>query len=198
MLKRHNHARDGGGRRRWLATTGLTLVSLTAAACPRTGEAPAAGPEVVESSALGLRLLDPEPPWTLTTREADRWVLSDGAGGTMTVHMGPAEDQTPNIVEAVRTRLAEFEAMGGGESFGGQQFQAPVGLVYTARGRYSHPDNPVEAVGEITGYTVHPAGGRFVLLTYTYPGDADPAVRYDRLLSLLGSLEPLPQESAVQ
>ena len=124
---------------------------LSGCAAPESQPAPSS----IDNGALGLRLLLPADPWTMTSEEAQRWVLSDGAGGTMIVHLGPEGDQTPNIIEAVRGRLAEFSAMEGGESFGNHQLQAPIGLVYTARGQYPDTQNPEASIGEMAGYTVH-------------------------------------------
>ncbi len=165
---------------------------LTAGACSTPETVPA--PQSVENAALGLRLLLPADPWTVVSEEPQRWVLSDGDGGTMIVHLGPESEQTPNIIEAVRGHLAEFSAMENGESFGSQQLQAPIGLVYTARGRYPGSQDPATTVGEMASYTVHAGGDRFLILSYTYPGEGDPNQRGQNLLALLTSLELLTGE----
>lgn len=162
---------------------GLLLIAACAQPEPKV-----AAPADVDNQALGIRLLLPADPWTLVANEAERMVLEDGAGGTMTLHLGEESEQTPNIIEAVRGRLAEFDARDGGQSFGSQQFQAPIGLVYTARGTYPDAGGTSATVGELSGYTVHASGNRFLILTYTFPGKGDPKVRYDNLLALLESL----------
>ncbi len=142
--------------------------------------------EPFENAALAIGSEGLGDSWALVSNEDQELVLSDGGDGVLTISMGEATS-SPNIVEAVRGKLADFDAMEGGESFGNQQLQAPIGLVYTARGRYPGESGTTE---EFWAYCVHPLGGRLLEMLYTYPAGDDSQTRAQNLINLFGYLEP--------
>ncbi len=162
-----------------------TVLLLTLALNCTPSARPTHESTTIDHQSLGIRVVDLSDPWSVVAQDSDQWILSDGSQGTLTLVNG--EDDVINIEQAARNKLAEFDALDGGESFGNRQLKAPIGLIYTARGRY--PDTERNSVGELWGYTVHPKGGRLLVIRYAYPGNSDANLRGHNLLTLLESLE---------
>lgn len=168
------------------------LLALTGCA-PGTDEAQEPGAAAIENEAVGVRLLAVPEPFELVSDDADGVVLEvvdRAAGGTVRITLSEVYEGGLNIVEAVKTGLAEFQAMPDGESFGQTQLMAPIGLTYMLRGRYTAEGTPTEALRAIVA---HPWGNRLLTVAYTYPRGDDTKERGEQLMGLLGEIEALPE-----
>lgn len=146
-----------------------------------------AGDEVA-NSALSITIAPLPEPFEVLDNEGETLRLAvdgEAARGLVELHLGAPQPQGINLVDEATGRRAYFESLPGGEFLGNQEIVAPIGSVYTARGRYDGDSGPVE---ELWSMTVPPGDDRLLTLVYRYPAGDDSQQRAQQLLELLGNL----------
>jgi hypothetical protein len=166
------------------------IVAFTLSACRPGAEDVPAAVESVVADAAGVRVaMLPEGFEVVSNGEAGLTLSASPSGG-VEITLGDVVEGGLNIVETLNAELAAFEALPDGESFGHTQIVAPIGLTYLVRGRYAADGGTTE---ELRALVAHPWGNRLLTVAYRYPLGEDTVDRGNRLMELLGEIEPLDE-----
>ena len=174
------------------ATALLATTVLTGCQAAEPPSEPAV-PESVESAAAGVRIAALSEGFEVAANDAAGLrltVASEAGDGTLTVTMSDEYEQGLNIIDAVETQMAAFEARPEGRSLGQTKMVAPIGLTYMARGRYLVEGTEVE---ELRAMLAHPRGNRLLTVSYVYPAGAETSERGAQLMEVLGEMEALDE-----
>jgi len=145
-------------------------------------------PTTVENATLGLRLAGLPDDLSVAVNDGDRLELVPAAQdveGRIVFGVLPPE-AGQNIPAAVADHQASIAGRDGGSYQGSQELISPLGTTFYSRGRFTADGLPVE---ETVVFTLHPAGGRMMTITYTYPADEDSSVRVQQLLDVVAVVE---------
>lgn len=143
----------------------------------------------MENPALGLAIASLPRGFEVVRNEGEVLELvahTEQGSGQLTFHVDTPVLGGVNLVEAVRNQQAAFEGQPDGEFLGRVELMSPLGSAFTARGRYTTDEGPVE---ETWVFAVHPQGDRLLSLRYRYPAGGDSKERIDQLLAVLGEVE---------
>lgn len=177
----------------------LLCALLVAVACgtPATEEAPEPEAVRVESPGLGIAIAALPAPFEVAENSGETLRLrapGPAGDGQLDFLVGPMETSGINLVEAVKSRRAEFEQAEGGEYYGNRELGTPIGTAFTARGAYDTESGRVE---ESWIFAIHPNQNRILMLRYAYP-DGEGQERVGGLMEVLGEVEghagPVPAE----
>ena len=180
-------------------TRGVAVVGLvTLIGCgigPPDPEAPIS--TAVVNDPLGIRLATVPADFEVEVNAGDRLELvpsEPSVGGRIVFSVGE-EDESLNLIAAVKRHQQRIEELPEGEYKGGQELVTPTGPAFYSRGRYLAGLTETEQT-EI--YLVHPLQSRLLTLSYTYPAGGDSSVRVQQLLDVLGYLEgAMTEESSL-
>jgi len=178
--------------------TAILALLLAAAACSPQPEQ-ATAPQPVYNPALDIRLENVPEGFEVTANAGERLELRPAAGdpeqpapeGRVAFAVGP-EETGVNLVAAVQRHQEEVEARPDGEYLGAREFQGPLGVVFSSRGRFAEDDRRVE---ETVLYAIHPTQSRRLEIRYRYPAGEDSSGRVTSLIGLLAEIE-VPQAEA--
>lgn len=186
MMHRSIHS-----HRRYLLVVVGAVLAL--AGCQPGGGGAAGGD--VENAALGIAIAPLPPPFTVADNQGETLRLTvDGNAerGEVEFNLGPPQPRGINLVDEATGRKAYFEIRPGGSFSGNQEIVAPIGPVYTARGRYDAGGGSVE---ELWAMSVLPGTDRLLSIVYRYPAGDDSQQRGQQFLELLGNLVRAQQET---
>jgi hypothetical protein len=179
------------------ATALIVMAMLALTACQTTPEetAVATTTESVVAEAAGVSIALLPEGFAVVTNDPKRFEMAadPATGGSVSIVLGETEPSGVNIVEAVKSEIAAFEALPDGQSFGQNQLIAPIGLTYVVRGRYTAAAGTTE---ELRALVVHTWGNRLLTVVYGYPLGDDTSERAAQLMELLGEIEPLDEPGA--
>jgi hypothetical protein len=145
-------------------------------------------PVVVENPTLGLRLNGVPEDLVVAVNDGPDLVLTPAdaevEGRISFAVLPPGAGQ--NIPAAVAEHRAAVEGREGGTYQGSQELISPLGTTFYSRGRFLADGREVE---ETVVFSLHPAGGRMMTITATYPAGADSSVRVQQLLDVVAVVE---------
>jgi hypothetical protein len=96
-----------------------------------------------------------------------------------------------NIPAAVDAHQRSIEQLEDGQAHGRQELVSQLGTTFISRIGFVEDGAPIE---ETAVYTLHPAGGRMMTITYRYPAGDDSSERAQELLEVVGAIEPMAIE----
>lgn len=144
----------------------------------------------LENPELGLAIAALPAPFEAVAAQGSTWTFEapgPAGPGTLVLSAGPVESGSINLIDVVKERRAWFEGREDASYFGNRELGGPFGTIFTARGSYGGPDNPVE---ETWAYAIHPGEYRLLSVQYTYP-TGESGTRVEQLMEFLGEIEAI-------
>jgi hypothetical protein len=169
----------------------VATIALGLAACGADRPTGPTAPAGLDCPQLGVRLASVPAAFAVVHNQADELVLEpagEGTEGRLTVRSEAPEVGGVNVVAAVQAHQERIESLPDGSYLGQQELVTPGGTAFWSRGSYTDGAGPTE---ETAVFAVHPDGQHLLSLLYTYPRGTDSAARVERLLEVLGEIEPL-------
>ena len=175
----------------WHTLAALAACATLVACAQPEAEAPVAEvPEPVVNATLNISLTGTPEGFVLVENEGDqlRFESADEAApGELWYTIGEASDYGIEVNKEAMAQKELFEALPGGESFGGRQLMSHLGEAFYTRGRFD--DDSGQRVEELRLLALHPFENRMMVIHYRYPAGEDSADRVPQTFEALGRVD---------